>query len=143
VTTSDGTALTCPVSVSVAAVGGTAQLGVDFTAPAGTLTFPSGTASGTVRWVSVPILEDAIDEPDETFSVLFSAPSGASWTGPTTHTVTIVDNDPPAVVEIQGDVTVPEAGGAAVFTIKRTGLTAFCGAGELPDGGRHRARGDG
>jgi YD repeat-containing protein len=125
VTTSDGTALTCPVSVSVAAVGGTAQLGVDFTAPAGTLTFPSGTASGTVRWVSVPILEDAIDEPDETFSVLFSAPSGASWTGPTTHTVTIVDNDPPAVVEIQGDVTVPEAGGAAVFTIKRTGLTAF------------------
>ena len=54
---------------------GTATAGVDYTATSGTLTFAAGE-----RWksVSVPILDDVIDEGSEYFLLRFSNPQGAT-----------------------------------------------------------------
>ena len=62
-----------PVSVGYATSNGTATAGVDYTAAAGTITFAPGVTTQTVH---VGILGDTAIEPNETFSVNLSAPSG-------------------------------------------------------------------
>jgi hypothetical protein len=60
-----------------------------------------GTAVGTVRFAvgeglktfTMPIVDDALVEGDETFTVNLSAPAGATLGTTTTATITIVDND--------------------------------------------------
>ena len=49
--------------------------GADYTATSGTLTFAAGQ---TLKTVSVPILDDAIDEGTEYFLLRFSNPDGAT-----------------------------------------------------------------
>ncbi len=63
------------MSVHYATQSGTALAGQDFTAQAGDLVFPPGVTSQTV---SVPIPGDALTEADESFSLVLSAPSGAT-----------------------------------------------------------------
>ncbi|BCM69686.1 putative glycosyl hydrolase, secreted [Streptomyces sp. EAS-AB2608] len=58
--------LTEPVTVTYATADGTAASGTDYTPVSGTLTFPAGTASGTVRTVAVPTRRDKAAEPAET-----------------------------------------------------------------------------
>ena len=53
-----------PVSVDYSTVDDTALAGSDYTATTDTLTIPAGKTSGTIL---VPILSDAVEEPDETF----------------------------------------------------------------------------
>ena len=72
VTLSRGAAHT--VSVDYATVDGTAVAGADYTATSGTLTFASGE---TAKTVTVPILDDAIDEGKEKFTLRLSNPQGA------------------------------------------------------------------
>jgi choice-of-anchor B domain-containing protein len=62
------------VTVNFTTVPGTALPGVDYTPVSGTLTFPPGLVSQTV---DVPILADAIREPNEYFFVDLAGPSGA------------------------------------------------------------------
>jgi ELWxxDGT repeat protein len=71
--TEDGGATPSAKVVSYATERGTATPGVDFEARAGALTFPPGTASGTTSIVTVPVLGDTLDEPDEVFAVRFEA----------------------------------------------------------------------
>ena len=54
---------------------GTATAGVDYTATSGTLSFAAGETS---KSVSVPILDDVIDEGSEYFLLRFSNPQGAT-----------------------------------------------------------------
>ena len=54
---------------------GTATAGVDYTATSGTLTFAAGETS---KSVSVPILDDVIDEGSEYFLLRLSNPQGAT-----------------------------------------------------------------
>ena len=54
---------------------GTATAGVDYTATSGTLTFAAGE---TLKSVSVPILDDVIDEGSEYFLLRLSNPQGAT-----------------------------------------------------------------
>ena len=61
------------VTVDYETVGWTAQEGVDFTAVSGTLTFAPGE---TQKRVSVPVLDDAHDEGDETLRLLLTNASG-------------------------------------------------------------------
>ena len=63
------------VTVDWATADGTATAGEDYTAGNGSLTFGAGEDSKTV---SVPVTGDDVDEPNETFTVTLSNPSGAS-----------------------------------------------------------------
>ena len=68
-------ASTTPVSVGYATSNGTATAGVDYTAETGTITFAPGVVSQTVH---IGIIGDTAVEPNETFTVTLSAPSGAT-----------------------------------------------------------------
>ncbi len=62
------------VSVDYATADGTAAAGADYTAASGTLTFAPGE---TAKTVSVPLLDDSIDEGKERFTLRLSNPRGA------------------------------------------------------------------
>jgi hypothetical protein len=64
-----------PVTVKFATANGTATAPADYTPVTGTLTFGAGE---TTKQVPVPIEDDAVNEPDETFTVNLSAPTGAA-----------------------------------------------------------------
>jgi hypothetical protein len=78
-----------PVSVHYGTANGTASAPADYAATAGTLTFIPGQ---TLKTLSVPIVDDSVDELNETFSVLLSLASGAAVTDPT-GVGTILDDD--------------------------------------------------
>ena len=77
------------VTVDFATSDGTAEAGTDYSASSGTLSIPAGSTTAQIR---VPILDDAEDESDETFSVQLSAPTGASLED-AVATGTILDDD--------------------------------------------------
>ena len=78
-----------PLTVNYATADGTAVAGSDYTATSGTLTFAPGVTSETIR---VPILDDTVYEPNETFTVNLSNPVGATITDGQ-GVATIQDND--------------------------------------------------
>ncbi|MCA3026411.1 MAG: VCBS repeat-containing protein [Rhodocyclaceae bacterium] len=81
------------VSVSFATSNGTATGGADFTSTSGTFTWADGDI--TARTITIPILQDAVLEGKETFSVTLSAPAGGATLGSlSTFTVTIADDEP-------------------------------------------------
>ncbi len=67
-------AASAAVSVAYATADGTATAGADYTRTSGKLRFAPGE---TVKTVSVPVLDDAHDEGEETFILRLSAASGA------------------------------------------------------------------
>ncbi len=79
------------VTVAYAVTGGTATNGADYTLANGTLTFAPGDISENI---SVVVVDDALDESDETIVVSLSNPSNAVLGNQVTHTYTIRDNDP-------------------------------------------------
>ena len=70
------------VSVAFATANGTATAGADYTATSGILNFADGETSMTI---TVPILDDTLDEPDETFTVTLSNPTGGASTADTAN----------------------------------------------------------
>ena len=82
------------VAVNYSVTGGTATgSGTDFTLSAGTATI-TGNASTTTKNIAITIVNDALDEADETIIITIASPTNASITGvQTTHTYTITDND--------------------------------------------------
>ena len=88
-----GTA-TQDVEVEYATGDVTAVAGSDYVEASGTLTFPLGTTS---RTITVALVNDEVDEPDETLLVRLENPSGASLGNPRGEGVIIDDDDPPMV----------------------------------------------
>ncbi len=78
------------VSVDVAATASSATAGEDYDLENGTLTIPAGETTGTI---SVAILDDVLDENDETFTLTLSNPQSAILGDPSIMTVTITDDD--------------------------------------------------
>src|SRR6185369_5825843 len=79
------------VTVDYSVSGGTATGGgVDFTLSGGTLTFAPGV---TNQNINITVVNDTLDEDDETLSIDLSNPSNGTL-GTATHTYTILDNDP-------------------------------------------------
>ena len=78
------------VSVDYATEDGTATAGADYTATSGTLTFAAGE---TAKTVSVPVLDDAIDEDKETMRLLLSNPQGAHLRGIHSKAKGVIRND--------------------------------------------------
>jgi Ca2+-binding RTX toxin-like protein len=76
------------VSVNYATANGTATAGLDYTATIGTLTFAPGATS---KVINIPILNDSLNETDETFTLTLSSPTNASLGTLTTATTTITD----------------------------------------------------
>jgi hypothetical protein len=82
---------TTQVGVSYATANGTATAGADYTATNGTLTF---LANETQKSISVPILDDALTEGAEAFTITLSNPTNGAILGSIpTATVTIVDDE--------------------------------------------------
>ena len=65
--------------------------GTDYTLADGTLTISAGGTSGTITIAG--IIDDSLDEPDETVIVTLSSPSNATLGSDSVHTYTINDND--------------------------------------------------
>jgi uncharacterized repeat protein (TIGR01451 family)/uncharacterized delta-60 repeat protein len=82
--------ITGPISVQIATADGTATAGQDYTAVTTTVNF---TGSETTRKVQIPILDDTVREPVETFTATLSAPSGGVQLSLATTTISITDND--------------------------------------------------
>lgn len=104
------------VTVDYTTLAGTADAGSDYEAAHGTLTFDP---SVTSRTFTVSIMDDTVDELDETVVLVLSSPINAQLGTPYQSTLTIVDNDiPPSPPEVQfGAATYSADEGAGTVTI--------------------------
>lgn len=104
----DGAALTIAVSLSAAfaadttiefVVGGatTASTTEYSLSPLASLTFPAGT---TTQNITLTLVGDTAYEGDETVQLSLSSPSVGTISGNSSHTITLVDNDPPPVAPV-------------------------------------------
>ncbi|MBI3343649.1 MAG: type I secretion C-terminal target domain-containing protein, partial [Gammaproteobacteria bacterium] len=100
-TVSLSNALAHPVTVDFATADGTATAGSDYAAQTGTLTFVPGVTSQTI---TIPILNDAIFEGNETFTVNLSNASGDTIKDGT-GVGTITDDDLPTALNISDLLT--------------------------------------
>lgn len=94
-----------PMSVDYTTANGTAVSGSDYTAASGTITFAAG---ATTANIPVTVIDDAITEPNETFTITISNPVNASLGATTTHTYTINNDD--AAVCASGSTTLTANG---------------------------------
>lgn len=112
---------TAPMTVDYTVAAGTATAGSDFTAASGTLTIPAGALSANV---TVAVINDAVAEDSETFTVTLSSPTptGVTLGARTVHTYTILYNDcatSPTQLAANGTYTV--TAGCNRLTIKAWG----------------------
>ena len=124
VTISLDNATTTVVTVQVDTTVGTAAAGQDYVAVVGaTVSIPAGSTSTTT---TIPILDDVIDEADETFTVTLSNATGGATISSAagSSTVTILDNDPLRVLSI-ADTVVGEGDATAAVTVTLDGLSSF------------------
>ncbi len=107
------------VTLDYVTANGTATAGTDYMASAGRITFAAGETS---QRISVPIVDDAVHESNETFSVTLSNISSGIISTPTA-TVAIVDNDSFTVtrVRVSPSSTSVRKGESKTFTATVTG----------------------
>ncbi|HKU13199.1 MAG TPA: Calx-beta domain-containing protein [Steroidobacteraceae bacterium] len=120
-----------PASVTVSTQDGVAVAGQDYGATSVTVTFAAGDA--TPKLVTIPILDDAVAEPDEAFQVALANASGATLGAVTSATITIPANDQPPPPPANGQpgslqlsasaYGVNESSGNLIVTITRVGGT--------------------
>ena len=108
--------LSGPVTVNYASANGTALAVADYAAVSGVLTFPLGTAHGTIQTISVPVFEDGVGEPTETMTLTLSAPTGGALLAYKTHTVEIDDDADPQGLSV-ADLSVAETTATASFIV--------------------------
>ncbi|WP_296603125.1 Calx-beta domain-containing protein [Nocardioides sp.] len=82
-----------PVTVHATTSNGSATAGADYIAVDTHVTIPVGHTRGSV---SIPVVDDRTDEPDETLTLRLSEPVNAVLGDPRSVTITIADDDPPA-----------------------------------------------
>ena len=111
------------VTVDYATSDGTAAAGSDFTDKSGTLTFAPG---ATARTISISLLDEEVDEADETFTVTLSnASSNAELASNPAAQGTIVNDDGPVEVTV-ADVSCPESiGNACTMSVDLNKPIAF------------------
>lgn len=102
------------VEIAYATDNGTAASGTDYSASIGTLTFtPTGPLSQTV---TVPVINDLIDEDNETFYLNLELFSGFAYIADATALGMITDNDLPPTLSI-ANTGGNEATGLSEFTV--------------------------
>ncbi len=100
------------VTIDYATSDGTATAGTDYTATSGTLAFAPGEMR---KSFTVPILDDAAGEANETVTLSLSNPVNAILGTPATATLTIYAND---ILSFTGNIGVQETVGTATVTVK-------------------------
>ncbi|HKP71882.1 MAG TPA: Calx-beta domain-containing protein, partial [Pyrinomonadaceae bacterium] len=110
-------ATTKTVTFNYATANGTATAGSDYVATSGTLTFAPGE---TTKTIPVEIVGDAVEEPDEQFSVGFSNPTNVTLFGQTA-TITILADEKPFVQFAASTFNANEGSGRATITVTRFG----------------------
>ena len=90
--------------------------GTDYTLANGSLTIDAGLTSGTISIAG--IVNDSVDEADETVIVTLSSPGNATLGNDTVHTYTITDNDDPPVIDFNATTsTGAESSSSKVVTV--------------------------
>jgi serralysin len=107
------------ITVQYSTFNGTALAGSDYTTTTGTLTFKPGVTSQTI---SIPIVNDSVNEANETFTVKLTSPTNATLGGTATVTTTITDT-------LSASTTTSLA--ANVENLTLTGTTAINGTGNI------------
>lgn len=116
------------VSVQYATSPETALAGTDYQTATGTLSWADAEAAS--KTFTVTIIDDALVESSESFSVTLSAPAGGATLGvPATASVVISDNDttpgPAGTLQFSAAVSsVEEAGGVVTLGVTRSGGSA-------------------
>jgi len=106
-------------TVDYTTVNGTAIAGSDYTAKTGTITFNPG---DSIQTITIPILNDAVAEGDETFSFAIDGATGARLGAPRSATISIYDDDGPSTVGFaQPTFSVNENSGVATINVVRRG----------------------
>ncbi len=109
------------IVVSYATSDGTATAGSDYKAATGTVTIPAGQTNATI---SIDVTGDNTFEPDETFTVTLSNPSGGSVLGQATATGTIQTDEVNYKLVPVMSTAAEETGtapGQAIFKVVRAG----------------------
>ena len=109
------------ITVQYATANGTAIAGSDYTSTSGTLTFNPGVTS---QVINIPILNDSLNEANETFTLNLASPINASLGTAKTATTTITDT-------LSASVTTTLPSGVENLTL--TGTTAINGTGNAGD----------
>ena len=124
-TVSLGAASSRVVTVDYAAVDGTATVDKDFAATDGTLTFRPG--ENRQRSVEVTILDDTMDEDDETFSLELSNASNATLAGgrSTLAATGTIEDDDVLRAAVEADALTVVESNPATFTVELTGGTSM------------------
>lgn len=98
------------------------ELGVGVSVVGDTLTIPAGVSSATF---SISIVDDALDENDETVIVTLLNPTNAEIDSASlVSVVTIVDNDPEPTI-VASDITVDEGDGDIAFPVTLDAPSSF------------------
>ncbi len=120
---------------------GSATSGLDFVATSGTLSWSAG--DGATKVISVPIIDDAVAEPSESFSVMLSGAVGSA-VGSGTATVTIKDNEqgvfPPGCVMPTAGWSVPAGANAGWQVATDSTSEGLCSLKNMPIGDNAKAQ---
>ena len=108
-----GAASSVAVSTAYVTRAGSATEGVDYRQAAGRVRFEPGE---TQKTITVDLVDDIMDEPDETFTVLLSSAENAEYALPEA-TGTIIDDDGAPVLGVVSEVRVGEGDGSAAFAV--------------------------
>ncbi len=116
-------ALITPVGVSFSTVDGSAVSTNDYRGTNGTVTFPPNTG---FRTITIPIANDTIVEPNETFSLFLHSPTGGVQLGTLTNTSVVITNNDfgGAITFSASNYPVAEAGRFVTVTLSRSGGSA-------------------
>lgn len=115
VTVDLSTVATQTVTVHYATRNGTATAGSDYVATGGVLTFVPGQTSQSF---TISILDDSLDETDESVLITLSAPTNANLGALRDLVLLIVDDDPPPSVQFNSSTyTTNEGAGTALLTV--------------------------
>ena len=101
--------LSAPLTVT-AITSGSATQGVDYNLQSTTVNFPAGSTTGSIVYFRVNSVDDFVAEQTAETVILSASAPGAALAAPTSHTVSIQDNDTPGidVDDIDGSIVVSE-----------------------------------
>ncbi|MFN0077536.1 MAG: Calx-beta domain-containing protein [Prosthecobacter sp.] len=111
---------TAACSVDYSTTDGSATQPGDYPTTTGTLSFAAGES---VKYITLPITDDAVLEATENLTLTLATPVALNLGSVSAFTLTITDDDSPAVTIVANDASANESGDAGQFTLTRTGDT--------------------